>query len=290
MAKKKLVSILAALLLFGINAHSQDNPRGSFYHKDHVKGFLSLKADYRELRTASIDKLNEVLFADDFYLYGLDTAGNLVSWREDRLGAYGRFAAEIQGLHLEIGAQYGQFLTWINVNTMPTQVSRAPSMPPADRLPILRDVKWFSYGADWMFGWMLFPEKAPIQIIPSLGVGMSLLNLKLAQNYGFNFSGSDESSFEPYILSDEYISSVGKTALAEIELRLRMFSGLSAGFYGGYRTIFYDDIILQKDGASDPATNYYIGTGEISGDSWYFGGKLTFTLSSTAEKRHRSRL
>ena len=182
------LSIVALSLLTFATSSFADEEEG-FYEKDHVRGFISIGADYRGMRKEFQRYVNNVAFQNfghrvDYAIQ--DSTGAVdtlktTAWGDPYgTGGYKKFDDWYLGLHVNVGAQYKQFLTWIDFNFMPSQVSECktchygvstPSevknLPKGSKLVgssqtsfPLYDVEWFAYGADWMFGWKLFGENA----------------------------------------------------------------------------------------------------------------------------------
>jgi hypothetical protein len=162
------LSIVALSLLTLATASFADEDKG-FYEKDHVRGFISVGADYRGMRSEYQRYVNTVALYNGSHqiktvVSNSDGTGvdSLNQWSSGDIGKYSKFDDYYFGLHVNVGAQYKQFLTWIDFNFMPTQVSKrkASSYTVSDykgkavsstQFP-LYDVEWFTYGADWMVG------------------------------------------------------------------------------------------------------------------------------------------
>lgn len=277
--RKQIVMFIGAILLIAPSLFAQIETAKGFYDKRQVKPFFSVKGDYRKMSDESMRMLNYTLFkhpiayqianeigtdslGDPVYEYGIDPL----------MAEYGSFHKSNFGLNFEAGVQYKQFLTYVNVEFLiPQELSK-----PADTNSVglqMWDVKYSAYGGDWMFGWMLFGEYARINLIPTVGVGLSLINLHFAGAYDNLITGS---------FKDQNYSTLGYSILGELELRLRLGGGLSIGATGGYRfnrysggvEIEYDDedekeVILGEDHQLDNA---------------YAGVKITYTLKSVLEK------
>ena len=172
---------------------------------------------------------------------------------------------------------------------MPTQISERPSSTytaisedgtGAMKFP-LYDVRWFAYGADWMFGWKLFGENTFINLIPAVGFGFNLINFHLASN--FDFTDSDDKS--TVSARDRYYSTFASTFNSELELRLE-FGPIAVGAYGGYRCVRYNELEIEKhvfEGGSSYDTDNV-------GDTWFVGLRLTWIFRSEWQKKQDDKL
>lgn len=274
----------ASLCAVTISAFAE--PEKGFYEKHDIRGFISVGADYRGMRSAYADYLNRLLFnKNQGYVVEVAEEGGdstkLVGVTDPSIGKYEHFNDYYLGLHVEIGAQYRQFLTWFDINFMPTQVSEKPANFSSANGARLYDVKWFAYGVDWMFGWKIFGENTVINLIPSAGIGLNLLNVHLASNYDYLKVGADASSDSAYVhAKNRYYSTLSPTFNAQMELRLS-FDPFSVGVYGGYRVIRFDEFDIDGYELGDPDNN---------GDTWFLGAKLTWTFLSENQKKIRDKL
>ncbi len=299
--KTKIASFLtiAALSLLTLATGAFADAEEGFYEKDHVRGFISIGADYRGMRKEFQNYVNTVAFSNWGHLAnaGLrDSTGEVTS---DTLtlyqGAYNynKFNSYYLGLHVNIGAQYKQFLTWFDINFMPSQTSeRKKSSYTAynvdgtdtdvkNRSYPLYDVEWFSYGADWMFGWKLFGENSFINLIPAVGFGFNLINFHFASNFTIHEMGNRDNYA---ILRDRFYSVLASTVTAEMEFRLDL-GRLALGAYGGYRFVRYNDLELENFNI-DYDKN---GTDNV-GDTWYLGLRATWYFLSSWEKKQADKL
>jgi len=182
------------------------------YERDLVRGFWALKGDYRIMKSNGIKLINTV------------TGEN--------------FSRKYADGHVEIGAEYNELRTWFDVNFMPIT-------------PTKNNTEWFSYGITWMWGYKLLPQNTIINIIPAIGPGFDLLNIRMNP-------------------TEEVMSSFGPSLNLELELRLQ-FSRFSAGFYGGYKVERHDwdDFI------------------DINTDKAFVGFKISWTMLNNFQKRER---
>ena len=275
-----LVSLLCALT-FATSAFA-DSEDG-FYEKDHIRGFISIGADYRGMFEGFNDYVNTIARLNPGHMVK-DSAGKA----EYHSGTikYAPFDDWYIGLNLNIGAQYKQFLTWFNINFMPTQISERPaetynvtgeSSGNSEKMP-LYDVKWFSYGVDWMFAWKLFGEHTFINLIPAAGFGFNLINFHMASNFAIGTASS-------YVeLRDRYYSTMDMSFTAELELRLE-FDPIAIGIYGGYRHIGYSDLEVENklvvNGPFDTDNN---------GDTWFVGLRVTWIFLSDWQRKQADKL
>ncbi len=287
---KTKITFLAALLCvltFASNSFA-DEDKG-FYEKDHVRGFISIGADYRGMRSEFQKYVNQVAFTNGYHVEEItDSAGNVTEQEFAGNLKYSKFDDYYLGFHVNVGAQYKQFLTWFDINFMPSQVSERPSdtyTAVSDsglglKYP-LYDVRWFSYGADWMFGWKLFGENTFINLIPAVGVGFNLINFHLASNFDMTREDGGYTSTR-----DRYYSTLASTFNAELELRLE-FGQFGIGAYGGYRVVRYNELEIEGD-VLEPAFGSY-DTDNV-GDTWFAGLRLTWTFTSEWQDKQNSKL
>lgn len=277
-----LVSLLCALT-FATSAFA-DSENG-FYEKDHIRGFISLGGDFRGMFEGFNDYVNTLAFINTGYVLKNSTTGAKEAYTSTSTTQYNSFESYYIGLHMNVGAQYKQFLTWFNINFMPTQISERPaktltvSSASGDTQKMdLFDVKWFTYGVDWMFGWKLFGENTVINLIPSVGFGFNLLNI----HFSSLMCVGDVTNYVQ--LRDRYYSTMDASLTAELELRLEL-DPIAIGIYGGYRHIDYSDMeienILLANGAYDTDNN---------GDTWFVGLRVTWTFLSDWQRKQADKL
>ena len=113
--------------LFAITTSAFAEPEEGFYEKHDIRGFISVGADYRGMRSAYANYLNRLLFNKNqgFIVDKITEDGDTVKAAvlDKDISRYEHFNDYYLGLHIEVGAQYHQFLTWFDINFMPTQVS-----------------------------------------------------------------------------------------------------------------------------------------------------------------------
>ena len=178
-------------------------------------------------------------------------------------------------------------MTWINFNFMLTQISERPSSSIAAvdtsgnavKFP-LYDARWFSYGADWMFGWKILGEDAFFNLIPAVGIGFNMMNIHFTSNYLLTSLDSKED----VIMRDRYYSTMSASFNAELEARLQ-FEQFSIGIYGGYRAVRYNDIKVE-------GTNLYTTSFDTDndGDTWFVGLRISWTFLSPWEKKQLDKI
>ncbi|MDR3000782.1 MAG: hypothetical protein LBU89_05905 [Fibromonadaceae bacterium] len=197
------------------------------YDRDLVRGFISLKGGFRSIKSNGIKFINEYTEK---------------SYSKEHLGG-----------HVEIGAEYHQLRTWFDVDFMPITPTRG-------------NTEWFAYGITWMWGYKVLPQNSFVNIIPSIGPGVELMNLR-------------ESS------RDRVVSSFGPTLNLELEFRLQ-FSQFSAGAYGGYK-------VIRHDGWSDesrPAAGDWPYGGDLNADKVFAGIKFSWTMLNNFQRREKDLL
>lgn len=294
MQKKRITSFISSLflvLLLATASLAQENKYGEFYIKDEVKGFISLHGELRGLTDNAIGDINETAFKTPFhYVYVVENGDELdtvYDYDSDRLYQFKQFGDRIPGFGLEIGAQYHRLSTWFDIFFNPTQESEVPNDAFKNGSQALRSVKWFQYGFDWMWGYMLAPEKSAVNLIPSVGFGFSVLNMQFAGRYDIAYGDVPEPDKEMsiYTMGRRYYSTFGKNVTGQMELRLNLGSGISLGGFGGMRMTWYDRFTVESG-----ELEYFFNYGEIVGHTWFVGGKITFTMSSRAEDKARERL
>ncbi len=267
--------------LFAITTSAFAEPEEGFYEKHDIRGFISVGADYRGMRSAYANYLNRLLFNKNqgFIVDKITEDGDTVKAAvlDKDISRYEHFNDYYLGLHIEVGAQYHQFLTWFDINFMPTQVSDKPADYSSTTNERLYNVKWFAYGIDWMFGWKLFGENTVINLIPSAGIGLNLLNVHLASDYYFIESGSDSSYVQA---RNRYYSTLSPTFNAQVEFRVSI-DPISIGAYAGYRVVRFNEIDFEGHSLGDTDNN---------GDTWFLGAKITWTFLSENQKKLRDKL
>jgi len=275
-----------ACVCFAGFAFADDNPTGAFYAKDQVKGFFSVKAEYQQLSGSAINAINHLAFGYGWSKLSIskDTAGtyDTTAILDSRLLHFNQFGKGLLGLGLEFGGQYHQLTTWLDVSFMPTQVSPVPAAYKGSMM----DVSWYRYGVDLMVGYQILPETSPINLIPSIGGGINVINLHFADQYAISYPSASDVQMETYSLGRKYYSSFGKDVNAQIEVRLNLGGGVSIGGYGGYKFVWYDEMLAENTSS----TRYIINaSSEPGGDAWYVGGKVTYTLPSIFETKQKEK-
>ena len=284
--KTKIVYLVALLCALTFSTSAFADAEAGFYEKDHIRGFISIGGDYRGMLDAFQKYVNSTAFWNDGHeLKSSDSSSKAEHY--SGTFSYPQFDDWYIGLHVNIGAQYKQFLTWFNINFMPTQISEKSAdtytvtseSGYSAKMPLF-DVKWFTYGADWMFGWKLFGENTFINLIPSVGFGFNLINFHMASIFDIK----DQSSSNVVKMRDRYYSTMALSLAAELEFRLE-FGPFGIGIYGGYRYIDYNE--LEVEGKR--LTNYAYDT-DNCGDTWFVGLRLTWTFMSDWERKQADKL
>ena len=304
--KTKITSFItfavASLLAFSASAFAE--AEAGFYESDHVRGFISIGADYRGMRSEFHDYVNNIAFRNGIHMEEAYVQDSDSSVRLDTLAfagsfKYSKFNDYYLGLHVNFGAQYKQFLTWFDVNFMPPQISERPAKTYSASAGVegsdgsieevrtkkypLYDVEWYSYGIDWMFGWKLFGENTIINLIPSVGFGLNLINFHFASNFDIVYM---ENPNKWDTMRDRDYSTLATTFNSELELRLE-FSRFAIGGYGGYRFIRYNELKIESRTMNN--TVPYQNTDAI-GDTWFAGLRITWLFLSDWQKKQRDRL
>jgi len=204
---------LPAILLFAFLVQAAFANEG-IYDRDLVRGFITLKGDFRSM----------ILGRNGVRLINTVTGES--------------YNMEFIDGHVEIGAEYNQLQTWFDVDFMPVTPKRGST-------------RWFSYGITWMWGYKLLAQNSLFNIIPSIGPGFELLNIRMGP-------------------TEEIMSSFGPALNLELEIRLQ-FSQFSAGLYGGYKVERHD----WED----------LGFKDVNFDKVFGGLKLTWTMLNNFQKR-----
>ena len=282
---KTKITYLAALVCALVLAPSvlADTEEG-FYEKNHIRGFISLGGDYRGMFGEFRNYVNQVAFSNGVHVVDDGDSSEVYAGKIN----YSKFDDYYLGLHLNIGAQYKQFLTWFDINFMPTQISERPSSTYSTssesgasiKFP-LYDVRWFAYGADWMFGWKLLGESTPINLIPAVGFGFNLINFHFASN--LDHENEDGTYTE---MRDRYYSTIASTFNSELELRLEL-GQFAIGAYGGYRAVRYNELNIEGDNLETAFGKY--DTDNV-GDTWFVGLRLTWIFLSDWQEKQNNKL
>jgi hypothetical protein len=283
---KTKITYLAALVCALILAPSvlADTEEG-FYEKNHIRGFISIGGDYRGMFDEFRNYVNQVAFSNGYHVVE-DESGSTELYAGQI--NYSKFDDYYLGLHVNIGAQYKQFLTWFDINFMPTQISERPSSTYTAvsdsgygmKFP-LYDVRWFCYGADWMFGWKLLGEDMPVNLIPAVGFGFNLINFHFASNFDLE---NEDGSYTA--LRDRYYSTIASTFNAELEIRLEL-GQFAIGAYGGYRAVRYNELNVEGERLETALGKY--DTDNI-GDTWFVGLRLTWIFLSDWQEKQNDKL
>ena len=292
------LSVFALSLLTLVTGAFADSEAG-FYENDHVRGFVSVGADYRGMRSEFQRYVNTVPFYGGHFVKAVKTSssGDVDTVRASGWGDlnYKKFNDYYLGLHVNVGAQYKQFMTWMDFNFMPPQVSKRPddyytveiekglTAVESTTYP-LYDVEWFTYGADWMFGWKIFGEDAFINLIPAVGFGLNLINMHYASHFDWYEVGNEENVVT---LRDRFYSTLATTVNAELELRIEL-GRLALGAYGGYRFVRYND--MQHEGFNKEYGKWHTNHTDNVGDTYFFGLRLTWYFYSQWEKKQADKL
>jgi hypothetical protein len=254
--KTSLLALWLALL--AANAFATN-----IYDRDFVRGFISLKGDYRIMSSKG----------QEF----VDRASGIRITMPDGTEKYtgNSFPKEYINGHVEIGAKYNSLKTWFDIEFMPLSMTRSyvvvddngEKLYDVDGNELRSNSRWYNYGLTWMWGYELFWQTAPVNIIPSIGFGFEFLNVR--------------SSYY-----DRVVSCMGPSLNLELELRIQIYQ-FSLGAYGGYKVVRYDgwDNLSKNAGAGYPFPAPY--KGDVNADKIYVGAKLSWTMLSEIQKRLR---
>jgi len=195
------------------------------YDRDLVRGFLGFKGDFRSMKSNGVKLINDV------------------TERDPKTGS--SYTKQFADGHVEIGGEYNQLRTWFDIDFMPITPTRG-------------NTEWYTYGITWMWGYKLFSQNSLGNIIPSIGPGFGLLNIR-----------------EP---TGELQSSIGPALNLELELRLQ-FSRFSMGLYGGYKVERH----YNWDETVDKTWIYR----DANMDKIFAGLKLSWTMLNNFQRRER---
>jgi len=215
--------ILPIMVLFAFFAQTALANEG-IYERDLVRGFWALKGDLRSMKADGVKLINAVTEK---------------SYRKEFVDG-----------HVEIGAEYNELRTWFDVDFMPITPTRGGT-------------EWYSYGITWMWGYKLLSQNTLFNLIPSMGPGFELLNIRRGK-------------------TEEVMSSIGPTLNLELEIRLQ-FSQFSAGIYGGYKVVRHydwDELTLER---GDPPFRFI----DVNADKMFAGFKISWTMLNNFQKRER---
>jgi hypothetical protein len=243
---------------------------------------------------------------------------------------YPRMEEEIPMAHLEFGVNYKQVVMGVRFAGMQTQVSERPNNIPdyietgstqgmtqthsysngveslivndaagfnheIGESAVLWDAQMHMFNIDLNFGWMLFPEKSPFNIVPSIGLGYSILNVKFPGRYSIYYASTFEtvsSMASPVIIEDAHYTSYGKSITPDLEVRLRLFGGLYVAANAGWKVTRIDRVKLEAEaveqGEEGINQNYQVGYRDGRADSYYGGVRLIYIFQSERERERRA--
>jgi hypothetical protein len=254
----KILPLALALALLAPNAYATN-----IYDREYVRGFISLKGDYRLMNAKGQEFLNR--------------ASGMIVTIEDGTEKYtGKvFPKEYISGHVEIGAKYNSLKTWFDIEFMPLSMTRSyvmlddngEKLYDDDNNEVRSTSRWYNYGITWMWGYELFWQTAPINLIPSIGFGFEFLNVR-------------------HSYYDRVLSCIGPSLNLELELRIQIYQ-FSLGVYGGYKVVRMDgwDALSQSAGAEYPFSAPY--RSDVNFDKIFAGVKLSWTMLSEVQKRLR---
>lgn len=284
--KTKIASFLTAAVfsVLALATTSFADAEAGFYDKDHIHGFVSIGGDYRGMHSAFHKYVNNLAKVSGTHTVQADSS--TIVYEGDATKGYSDFNDYYIGLHVLFGAQYKQFQTWFDVNFLPTQISERPSAKysatssegESARFP-LYDIKWYSYGADWMFGWKIFGEKSFFNLIPAVGFGFNLINFHFASDFDLD---------EGVTLRNRYYSTMATTVNSELEARLE-FDHLAIGIDLGYRFVRYNELQVEGSDILETKVNMHDNT-DNTGDTFFIGLRLTWIFNSDWQTKQQNKL
>ncbi len=290
---KGFFSVKALLLGLALAVPAMAVNEDAFYEKEHIRGFIGIGADYRGMTKSYASYINKLLLGKDKgkleTVTVTETTGTGEDATEEEVEKTSYTPASSKGyskfdnyyfpdIHINLGAQYRQFMTWFDINFMFSSCSEGSGA---------YDACWYNYGVDWMFGWKIFGENTFFNLIPSAGIGFNILNVHFTDTYdvvayhgetGTDFDESKGTMIDG--MGNRYYSTISPTFAAELEARLE-FDPISIGLYGGYRWIRWNEIDIE-------GTKY--GSNDVNGDTWFIGLRLQYKFMSIWQKKQHERL
>lgn len=209
---------------------------------------------------------------------------------------YSRFDEWVPPLYageVGMGVEYGQLMVGFFTNFTFPATSKRPAAKAtipyiigsgsgADTILVdldYQDAQFYLIGLDFAFGWMLAAPDAPVNLIPSIRFGFSILNLRWPADYPYY---SDDGKVDDYKVGKSYYSTAGRSVTPELELRLRLSQHTRLGLYGGYRYTLIDHVIITKLGGEEYFhKNTY---NDIDASNFFAGLRFTVVLRSAKEK------
>jgi len=271
-------------------------PAWAQYDKRELKPWFSLDVAARH---QNVDWINTLLFED----VGAELSDGVGGWDTTVAPYYKKFdafptAPPNLNFGLGAGVEYDRFLMGFHTGFSLPRTSQKPTDPNSpdgvssavvftdsagvtDSLWIkFHDASYYLVDLEISFGWMWLPAPSKLNFITTLRAGFSLLNVKYPGEYSI-FYGNGEEALEPYIISDTWYTSSGRTIGPEIELRYSPTSSWRISGIAGYRYMTFDQIPLE----SDITQAYYVKHNtDMDASSAYFGARLTLVLRSDKEK------
>jgi hypothetical protein len=284
------------VLISSISAWSID----SEYNSDAIKPFVSIGLDYRFI---DIEEINTMISNDlGTYIDGSQVSGVL---QDPNSSKYANFPDQDYSGNLTFGVEYDQLIVSLQGFMIPQQSIARPSALQKDTLifkevlddgtPLewskelrYRDIDLSFYGGDFRLGYQLFPKDAFINIIPTIGYGVTFVNITFPSNYQYIPTKGGQTGIEEFSnleVEDRPYTSIAQSLTSEIELRLRLAGSLHLSGYTGYRTVSFDRFRASRSGTSDNLGQVWMfGPPERSADMYYLGTKLTWLWRSKQEK------
>lgn len=284
---KAFFSVKALLLGLALAVPALAVNEGAFYEKEHIRGFIGIGADYRGMNSEYAKYVNNLIYGRDKGYVATearetkDAEGNTTVdtvYQAATFKGYSKFDDYYIGTHVNVGAQYRQFMTWFDINFMPFAYCEEGSGK--------YDACWFNYGMDWMFGWKLLGENSVFNIIPAVGFGFNFLNIHFTDNYDVvGYGGKTGETFDASLgtsvgMENRYYTAFNPTINLELEARLEI-DPISIGAYLGYRWIRWDELDIE-------GSTY--GEHDVKGDTWFLGLRLTWTFLSPWQQKQQDRL
>lgn len=305
------IQFIVATLLLTLVSVSSVWSDASDYDSDKIKPFVSIGLDYRFI---DVEDINNMISNDlGTFIDGEEISGLA---RDPNSSRYGNFLDQDYSGNLAFGIQYDQMVISFQGFLVPKQVVARPSGLTSDSLFFnettkdttytwgkglrYNDIDLSIYGGDFRFGYQVFPQESFINIIPTLGYGLTFVDVTFPANYQYIPGvGQDVTEFPSLEVENRPYTSIAHSLTAELEGRLKIAGPLHLSGYIGYRTVSFDRFRASRSGIQQSNTQgaqgaqganqeapivWMFGPPERSADMYYGGAKLTWLWKSNLEK------
>lgn len=243
------------------------------YDKRELKPWFSFSG---QATFQKADGINDAVFGRVQETFGdtiLDYYEGFDSWVPPNIGL--AFGAGVEYDRLTIGFDVG-----FSVPTTSEKPSGITNPYVADSAEVhYRDASYYFVYIDFTCGWMLAAPGAPLNLIPMVRAGFSLLNVVYPGDYPYQ---SKDGNLTNYRLRSRYYTTAGRSIAPELELRLRTSLHTRLGLYAGYRFTWIDQVFLE----TDDGTAYFPENSptDVDASDAYVGLRFTVVLQSEKEK------